>query len=241
MSIILTSFTLSTLILNTFAAHQINVINRCSETVWVGTFGDNQIPAGGGFKLNPGQRQSFSTIDGWTSGRVWGKTGCDSNGNNCVTGNSPPGGRTTLQPVTLAEFGFDKFMGLDFYDLSLVDGFNLPMAIQPFGVNLDQNCKLLRCQFNFNVCPNERNFRQFDSRGRMVACNSGCSAKREDKYCCTGPYYNNRDNCQPTEYSRLFKDQCPDSYSYAYDKKDADWACKGKSAGSSGYEITFCP
>jgi hypothetical protein len=33
--------------------------------------------------------------------------------------------------VTLAEFGLDKYEGNDFYDISLVDGYNLPMKIEP--------------------------------------------------------------------------------------------------------------
>jgi len=175
-------------------------------------------------------------IDGWTAGSVWDKTGCNNNGKNCVTGESPPGGRTTLQAVTLAEFGLDKYIGLDFYDMSLVDGFNLPMAISPNNVVNGDRCRELKCNFNFNVCPNQRNFREVVG-GKMVACKSACSALREPKYFCTPPY--TEGVCQPTEYSKIFKQQCPDAINYAYDTKSSYFACKGR--GKSGYEVVFCP
>ena len=33
-------------------------------------------------------------------------------------------------PATLAEYNLDSFAGLDFYDVSMVDGSNLPMYIR---------------------------------------------------------------------------------------------------------------
>lgn len=53
---------------------------------------------------------------------------------HCATGDC--GGRIEcngaggVPPATLAEFQFDGHGGLDYYDVSLVDGYNLPMAIQ---------------------------------------------------------------------------------------------------------------
>lgn len=217
--------------------HQIKVTNQCQQTIWVGTYGDNDFPAGGSFRLYPDQDNTFTVIDGWTSGRVWGKTGCDEIGQNCITGDSPPGGRTTLQPVTLAEFGLDKYLGLDFYDISLVDGFNLPLTIRPFGVDLNDKCKSVKCGFDFNVCP--ESFKQYGNNG-IVACNSACSATHEDQYCCPSPPYDSS-SCHPSDYSRIFKNQCPDAYSYAFDDDSSTWACQGQSQSSSGYEVVFCP
>jgi hypothetical protein len=217
--------------------HQIKVTNRCQQTLWIGTHGDDDIPAGGAFRLEPNQENTFNAINGWTSGRVWGKTGCNDAGQNCVTGESPPGGRTTLQPVTLAEFGLDKYLGMDYYDISLVDGFNLPLTIQPFGVNLEGNCKPLSCNFDFNVCP--ESFKQY-ADNRVVACNSACSATREPQYCCPTPPFT-PETCSPSEYSQIFKNQCPDAYSYAYDDPTSIWVCNGQAPGSSGYEVIFCP
>lgn len=228
------------LILSSFFAlascnHPFTVINRCSEVIWVGTFGDNDIPAGGSFRLNPNEQRSFTAIFDWTSGRIWGKTGCDDNGRNCATGESPVGGRTTLQPVTLAEFGLDKWMGMDFYDISVVDGFNVPITITPTGTINEPNCRLQGCNFNFATCP--ENFKEYNGNGQVIACKSACSATREPRYCCPAPEVPQSD-CHPSEYSENFKNQCPDAYTWAYDYLNSDRNCRGNPV--SGYEVTFC-
>jgi hypothetical protein len=129
-------------------------------------------------------------------------------------------------------------MGLEFYDISLVDGFNLPMIVRPYRVASGDKCKPLKCSFNFNVCPN--NFKEVaGGGGTIVACKSACSALRERQYCCPPP--DTQDTCKPTEYSKIFKRQCPDAFSYAYDNPTSEWACKGQSPGSSSYEVIFCP
>jgi len=215
--------------------HPFTVINRCSQTIWVGTFGDDDIPAGGSFKLDPNGQRSFTAIQGWTSGRIWGKTGCDDNGKNCETGEAPEGGRTTLQAVTLAEFGLDKWMGMDFYDISLVDGFNVPITIQPTGTVNEPNCRLQGCNFNYGVCPEQ--FKEYGRNGQVIACKSACSATWDPQYCCPAPQVPESE-CHPSEYSEIFKRECPDAYTWAYDYKDSDRNCRGNPV--SGYEVTFC-
>jgi len=214
--------------------HPFTVINRCSETIWAGTYGDDDIPAGGNFRLLPNEQRSFTAIRGWTSGRIWGKTGCDNTGRNCATGEAPQGGRTTLQAVTLAEFGLDKWNGMDFYDISLVDGFNIPIKIQPMGTHNEPNCRLQGCNFDFGVCP--ENFKEHKD-GRVIACKSACSATWDPVYCCPADKVAEKD-CHPSEYSEIFKRQCPDAYTWAYDYKDSDRNCRGNPV--SGYEVTFC-
>ncbi|KAI9110625.1 hypothetical protein K1719_018491 [Acacia pycnantha] len=49
-------------------------------------------------------------------------------------------------PATLAEFSLNKWNNLDFYDISVIDGFNVPMEFSP-----TSNCRGLRCYAD--KCP----------------------------------------------------------------------------------------
>ncbi|CAN6339105.1 unnamed protein product, partial [Urochloa humidicola] len=91
--------------------------------------------AGGGVQLNPGQTWTLNVPVG-TSGRIWGRTGCSFNGNgsngNCTTGDCA--GELSCRglgnpPSTLAEYTIGSSGGAqqDFYDISIIDGYNLAM------------------------------------------------------------------------------------------------------------------
>ena len=74
-------------------------------------------------------------ISGW-AGRFWPKIGCDSTGYNCEFGDSiPPCPPEGCQPPadTKVEFNFaPQPPNRDsWYDISLVDGYSLPMKIVP--------------------------------------------------------------------------------------------------------------
>ena len=74
---------------------------------------------------------------GW-AGRFWPKTGCDNSGYNCEFGDSvPPCPVGGCQPPadTKVEFNFPPQPPNQdsWYDVSLVDGYSLPMRIVPRG------------------------------------------------------------------------------------------------------------
>ncbi|TYI56074.1 hypothetical protein E1A91_D11G184300v1 [Gossypium mustelinum] len=170
-----------------------------------------------GFSLNPGESTSISIPRSWT-GRIWGRTLCtqDSSGNfSCLTGDcgtSRPecSGSSSIQ-ATLAEFGFND-LG-DFYDVSLVGGYNLPLMISPHG-GTGGDCNSTGCVADLNGdCPSEL---KVVNGSETVACKSACSALGEPQYCCSGEYYSPA-TCQPTSYSQFFKTACPTAYSYAFD------------------------
>ncbi|CAL4933164.1 unnamed protein product [Urochloa decumbens] len=77
-----------------------------------------------------------------TSGRFWGRTGCSFNGGrgHCDSGDCAGALSCTLSgqtPATLAEYTIGANGAQDFYDISLVDGFNQPMDFScSTGVNL---------------------------------------------------------------------------------------------------------
>ena len=86
--------------------------------------------------LAPGASHAFTLPTEW-GGRFWGRTGCvfDADGaGSCETadcGKAKCGGAGGKPPATLAEFQLAGFGGKDFYDISLVDGYNLPMSVTP--------------------------------------------------------------------------------------------------------------
>ncbi|KAK9054353.1 hypothetical protein SSX86_025431 [Deinandra increscens subsp. villosa] len=217
--------------------------NSCSYTVWPGTLSGNNgnVLGDGGFSLPPGGSVNFPATPGW-SGRFWARTGCtfDEFGNGrCVTGDC--GSTLTCAgggapPVSLAEFtiagGITGTSDKDFYDVSLVDGYNVGIGIKPAGGAGD--CQYAGCVADLNVnCPPE--LRVVDGNGAVVACRSACDAFKEARFCCTEDH-GKPETCGPTDFSVIFKAACPSAYSYAYDDASSTFTCSG-----SDYLITFCP
>ncbi|KAL0369236.1 UNVERIFIED_CONTAM: Pathogenesis-related thaumatin-like protein 3.5 [Sesamum calycinum] len=213
-------------------ARVFTIVNYCKETIWPAvTPGENF--NGGGFTLKPGQTIVFTAPVGW-SGRIWGRTGCnfDRNGNgSCQTGacgTSYKCGASGKPPASLAEF---TLAALDFYDVSLVDGYNLPIAVTP--INGRGNCSVAGCDADLRPnCPTELAVK--GNGGRNVACRSACDVFNTDEYCCRG-VYGNPVTCQPTFYSKRFKQACPAAYSYAYDDPTSIFTCSG-----TDYVVSFC-
>lgn len=212
------------------SARVFTIINDCQETIWPAvTPGDNF--NGGGFSLKSGQSIVFNAPVGW-SGRIWGRTGCkfNQNGNgSCQTGDCGASLKCKASgkpPASLAEF---TLADVDFYDVSLVDGFNLPVSVKAMGRG---NCSTAGCVSDLRPnCPSELAVK---SNGKIIACRSACDVFNTDEYCCRG-VYGNPVVCQPTYYSKKFKDACPYAYSYAYDDPTSIFTCSG-----SDYIVTFC-
>ncbi|KAL5976460.1 hypothetical protein ACLOJK_020793 [Asimina triloba] len=221
-------------------AASFTLTNNCQISVWPGVLsGAGTAPLSStGFLLQKGESKTLSVPAGW-SGRFWGRTYCseDSTGKfSCVTGDC---GSDKLEcaaaakpPATLAEFTLNGADGLDFYDVSLVDGYNLPMLVVPQGGS--GNCTTTGCLVDLNGrCPSE--LRVTSADGDSVACKSACEAFGDSQYCCSGTHAT-PDTCKPTSYSQLFKQTCPRAYSYAYDDGTSTFTCT-----SADYVITFCP
>lgn len=208
------------------------ITNKCAEPVWVAILGKSVV-AGGGFQLAAGQGRTVAVPENW-QGRMWGKTGCKPDGTSCESGSSPP--------ATLAEFQLAGWQNLDFYDISLVDGFNLPMVIslkttRPFDPAAPYSCGAITCAADINaVCPKE--LQVTNAAGKVVACKSACAHFKTDQYCCGGAYGCGPTCCPPTNYSRIFKTACPTSYSYAYDDQTSTFTCVA--APPADYDIQFC-
>lgn len=209
------------------------IVNHCKETVWPGVTPSENISSKDYSALKPGEATVFSAPPGW-HGRIWGRTGCsfDNSGNGtCQTGScgsalkcSGPG----EQPATIAEFTLGD---PNFYDVSLVGGFNLPIVVGP--LNGKGNCSTAGCDSDLrNNCPSELAIKD---NGKTIACQSACDVFKTDEYCCRGTY-GNAPSCKPTNYSTTFKKSCPAAYSYAFDDMTSLITC----SSVSDYIVTFC-
>lgn len=225
------------------------VINRCPFTIWPGFHAIklSPLPHNGGWELASGKSTSFNVPRDLTSARVWARTGCSRSGStfSCDTGDCGPTvecqGRTGRPPASLAEFTLNGAGQKDYYDVSLVDGFSLPISIHPKNPNSREGgnywCKNIDCTNNLNdACPNE--LKSYNKNGQVVGCLTACEKFREDRYCCRGEF-NRPETCKPqtwpSNYAEFFKKQCPTSYSFAYDDGTSTFFCS-----NTGYEIIFC-
>ncbi|KAK4351053.1 hypothetical protein RND71_030366 [Anisodus tanguticus] len=223
-------------------AYTFTITNNCPYTIWPGTLSGSSSPrlSTTGFQLNAGQSTSIPSAPGW-SGRIWARTGCtfDASGaGSCQTGDC--GGRLECNgagatpPASLFEITLGTGDTKDFYDVSIVDGYNLPMVATPQGVN--GGCNATGCVSNLNMgCPKELQVVGGEGQGNVVACKSACEAFGLDQYCCAGEFANPT-TCRPSFYSSIFKRACPRAYSYAYDDGTSTFTCK-----ASDYAIIFCP
>ena len=173
-------------------------VNGCSAPV---TFRGSDIQGG---VLAPGAASCMdigSDVEAISSKRYWGFRGED------------PGG----EHHSLAEFTFNTtFNDFDWYNISYVDAFNLPLQIAPL---VRPKCKVLTCASDFLAeCPSVGRFE--DSAGKLVSCVSP-----------------DRDNAMSPV--ALYFDSCDDAYSWSGDDRDDPSpmrACAGED-----WQISFCP
>lgn len=115
------------------------ITNNCPFTIWPGTLsgaGTPPLPTTG-FQLDSGQSITVPTTPGW-SGRIWARTGCtfDVTGSgSCQTGDCGGkllcNGMGATPPASLFEITLGVGDQKDFYDVSIVDGYNLPVVAFP--------------------------------------------------------------------------------------------------------------
>ena len=243
------------------------------------------LPDGGGFKLNADtggveDSHALAVKEGWQVA-FWGRTGCSADDNDlaCETGAAvsnkdktdklKAGGIGSIYPATKGEIKFDGYGNQDYYDISIVDGFNLPIQIELVtgtykkvgrsdsqydctvaGGGADLNAKVL----------DEVPLLAYNASGKTVGVYSACkysydTTKIENKeYCCLPPFgeYKDRNSnggqyCNPDTWpdnvnsAKLFKKYYPLAYSYADDDGASTFTCKNAGpAKGTQYMVTFC-
>ncbi|KAH9972553.1 thaumatin family-domain-containing protein [Lactifluus volemus] len=241
-------------------ARLFTVVNACPFTIWhiYTAAGNGTAPIfPTGWESPTLTSTQFAVPDNWTSGRIWGRRACNFGGGNlgqntapgaCLDGGCNGGiqcntvNGTGQGPVTVAEWTLQGNGNLDYYDVTLVNGFNLPMAIIPSAAN----CQVASCPIDLNPqCPAQL-IGPRDPTGLIVGCQSACEAgvdnPADSANCCTGTH-NTQATCPANgvSYYNYFKGNCPNSYVYAFDGASgtALWTCP--SAQASDYKLTFCP
>ncbi|XP_038889069.1 thaumatin-like protein 1b [Benincasa hispida] len=236
-----TLFTFALLLSSSYAA-TIVIKNNCRHTIWPATLtsgsGQSQLSATG-FGLASGENEIINVPTPWT-GRIWARRGCtidDSSRFSCETGDCATGsvfcnGSGGIPPATLAEFTLAQNGGTDFYDISLVDGFNLPASITPNGGT--GQCVSPKCSSDVNmVCPSDL---IVQGKNGVIGCKSSCLAYNRPEDCCTAEF-NDPKICQPGISAKIFEEECPQAYSYAYDDENSTFTC----SSTTSYDVTFCP
>lgn len=202
------------------------VTNHCSQTIWAAALPATTFP-GGVVEMAPGYSFQVGVDNGW-SGRIWGKVECSTTNGKLACAGDP-------FPSSLAEFTLTKTLptGLDFYDVSLVDGFNLPIEIVALGHTPDPShpydCGDPSCTQNLNAtCPQVL---KDEVAGQVIACaNDECKVLANND--ASSP-----DCIYPNQYTEFFKTACPTAYSYPYDDPTSTFTCKGL----NDYAVVFCP
>jgi hypothetical protein len=217
-------------------ARKLYIENQCSYTTWTFTLPANTLPGSVPYQLDPGQ----AVVLGWSnkfSGRVWPRTGCTGTGGNlkCTQGNGPD---------TLAEFTLNAGMASDWYDISLVDGFTIPVGIiqldAPWTMSpsyvpggpldmLTQQCGSPVCAVDLNPgCPAGQQLK--DATGQVWGCKNGQSA-------------NGGHGATPV--TSYLKAGCPTSYVFAFDDPQSLFLCKSNEqnggVGAKDYKVIYCP
>ncbi|EJD50424.1 Osmotin, thaumatin-like protein [Auricularia subglabra TFB-10046 SS5] len=228
-------------------SRNIVVHNNCPFTVWPGLF---TAPGGPipnhptGWVAPPGSSNTVTVPENWRAGRIWGRTGCNFNNGlpgplQCQTGGCnggllcDPASGTGVPPASLAEW---TFTDQDYYDISIVDGSNLPIRLTA------ANCPTGECRFDFNTnCPPA--LQQRNSAGAVVGCKSACFAnldgnRNDSPNCCTGSHrFNATCPSSGVWYYDYFHGNCPNAYTYAYDDRNGLKTCGAR----TDYTLTFCP
>jgi hypothetical protein len=201
------------------------VTNQCAQPVWADALPATTFP-GGLVEMAPGYSFQVGVDNGW-SGRIWGKTGCTTTGSKTTCQSDP-------FPASLAELTLTKTAtGLDFYDVSLVDGFNLPIALDAVGHTPDPahpyDCGSPTCAQDLDTtCAQQF---QDSVSGQVVACaNDACKVVGNNSPTAPACIY-------PNQYTEFFKTACPQAYSYPSDDKTSTFTCKGY----NDYAVVFCP
>ena len=225
----------------------VTFVNQMSQTIWVAAAPNPATPlAATGWVLPAGQSVTITTPNNLNT-RFWGRTGCvfDSAGvGHCQTGDC--GGLFQCKgwgtiPATLAEVNFDAWDNLDFYDVSMVDGSNLPMYInitKSSGGTKDKissdGCVPAGCTKPV-VCPSILDVKVGST---VVGCISACARLGTDQLCCRGQW-SSRAACDPAnwpvDYAAVFKRAEPYAYSYVDDDATSVFTCQDV----CDYRITF--
>ncbi|KAF8263065.1 thaumatin-like protein [Lactarius quietus] len=234
-------------------ARTFSVANNCPYTIWPAllTYSSTIPKQPAGWLAPPSSNLSFTVPDDWM-GQIWGRRDCnfttDPGPDSCLDGGCPGGLLCTgpgQSPVTTAQFilSNDILLQSDYYAISLVNGFNLPMRIDN---DASSGCGVPECSVDLGAnCPIQLQ-EPYKPSGYSSGCNSACAAglapdPDNDPNCCTGKY-DSFQACVPSgvQFYSYFKDNCPYTYVYTFDMVYSNPLYTCYSEDQADYAITFC-
>ncbi|RXK38155.1 hypothetical protein M231_04529 [Tremella mesenterica] len=239
---------------------QVTVKNSCGGTVYAAYAGQggqvtgvNGAVAPGGWEMAGGASTVLNVPEGWHNARIWARTGCQSGGGGCQVGACKSGSVTCdgaeygTTGATLAEFTLVPTY--ETYDVSMVDGYNIPMAITPSG-GTSGTCSVASCGTTTDILTDcDPNLVFPKGSSEIWSCQSACGAGIEfaslhtgtfdpanSPTCCNGNWANDCPTSNIPYYAAL-KENCQMGYVYAKDDaNNGALNCNGPS-----YFVEFCP
>ncbi|MFJ1973999.1 thaumatin family protein [Streptomyces sp. NPDC087903] len=220
-------------------SHTVTFVNRSGKKLWIGSTVNKGEPDGNSKNLKslpvlkPGQSATVTIPENkaphhWR-GKFFARQECSGTSGStfhCAIGDCGKFAKrcnTGEQPVSLAEFNFDKKdKKAPWYDVSYVNAVSLPITIAPKGaakVTKNGSCSKQGCRKNLlRHCPKAD--RVYNSAGKKVLC--------------VNP---SRDT--PSAYSDAVKKHCPKAY--AWSKQDTETGNKTmRQCGKcKGFVVTF--
>jgi hypothetical protein len=189
----------------------LQVTNRLVTPLWIGTTSgatpnNPSLPQIGPLGTNESYTYVLSSL-GW-NGRLFFKTNCDAQGTHCTIGQ---------QANSLVEFNIPgATTDTTWYDISLVDGYTLPLTLAP----TDTRCVVAQCGLSLSNCPS----------GLLIpgiACLSPCSKTHNETDCCGNltPQQCSQGPIIHTPYVQQIHQSCPTVYAYSYDDANGLHTC----------------
>lgn len=222
----------------------LRLFNACDQSIWAGASGVDE-PAGAlsVSMLGPDECVAVVVAD-VQSGRAWAATGCDDDGDNCTSDGGQ--GRGTLVQFTINAGGVDN------YNVTLSDGFNLPVEMRPIGSTTsdpgDEDCQPAGCAADLGVvCPEGlgRPGSGEDQAYCANPCNAcdecpGCSSCDPDspdcsacgdfaEFCCTFT------DCDSSRLAQQWMSLCP--HALFLGSEGSFFSCTQQ----PDYDLVFCP
>ncbi|CAJ1419909.1 unnamed protein product [Effrenium voratum] len=262
----------------------VNACNR--HPIWIAhAVGAGVGPDPQNVKIAPNGFHDFATPSHLSATRFWPKMGCDASGNNCQIGSSGgPGQKCQFNPATgqedysrcappvdtkfEASFGENgapcnpqtpggvEMKGCDYVDISLVDGWTLPVKLDVHGdcrAANDQKIEVLNCEgLSLSSCPTAEQLVAAGITADLRAVNPNTNKERPfgrrpeenavSPYCCPTPPQS-PESCRAgpiksTQFLHAVHTKCPGVYGYAYDDGTGLMRC----TSATRYTVTFfCP
>uniref|UniRef100_A0A183BMV7 VWFD domain-containing protein n=1 Tax=Globodera pallida TaxID=36090 RepID=A0A183BMV7_GLOPA len=217
----------SVLSMITNASVQLTLVNGCPYAIFVA--GAVQV------NLTAGATETKNVPKVSSAQRLWANTDCDKPNNPLCSLSA------AMPPISLFEWTFDAD-GKQTYDVSYVDGANVPISVQvPNCPSVTYDSKLGNSLDQLaDAVPDA--MKMVDSNGRKRV-KSVCLAYGTDSVCCRNAH-DQPETCGPTHdwtsdqiagYNAM-RAAFPTSYSYAYDDRIATEVCW---SGTS-FRIGFC-